>query len=57
MTEQEEIDELADRLDSLLVSGLSRLRHGRTDDALLLLQEALKTAQRLPKKEPSGEGS
>ncbi|WP_156527793.1 hypothetical protein [Bradyrhizobium stylosanthis] len=36
-----------DRLLALLDSGLAAYRHGRTDDALLLLQEALKTARAL----------
>ena len=52
-----EVEELTARLDSLLVTGLGNIRHGRADEALIILQEALKTAQQLPKKEPGGDGS
>lgn len=45
-----DVEELTARLDSLIVSGIGAIRHGRADDALLLLQEALKAAQQLPKK-------
>jgi hypothetical protein len=50
-----EVDELVDRLDSLLVTGLSQLRSGNADETLMVLQEALQTAQRLPMKADSDE--
>lgn len=40
----------ADRLLALLDVGLEQIRKGDGDAALLALQEALKSAERLPKK-------
>lgn len=40
----------ADRLLNLLDIGLEQLRKGDGDSTLLALQEALKTAERMPKK-------
>jgi hypothetical protein len=45
-----ETDQAADRLLELLDIGLKQLKSGDGDSALLALQEALKTANRLPKK-------
>jgi uncharacterized OB-fold protein len=46
-----EIDEAADRMESLLVAGLGELRANRVTETLLILQEVLATARKLPKKE------
>lgn len=43
-------DEEADRLLALLDVGLQQLRKGDGQSAVLALQEALQTAQRMPKK-------
>jgi hypothetical protein len=52
---QPEVDALADRIEQLLVSGLSSLRRGNAVDALLIVQEALETAQQLPTKKGPAE--
>lgn len=43
-------DKEADRLMALLDVGLEQLRKGDGQSAILALQEALQTAERLPKK-------
>lgn len=43
-------DEIAERLLQLLDVGLAAVRDDDEDAALLALQEAMKTAERLPKK-------
>jgi hypothetical protein len=47
---RDDIDEVVDRLDKLLVTGLGELRSNRIVETLLILQEALATAEQLPKK-------
>lgn len=49
MTTQE-VDAACDRLDRLLVDGMALIRKGDADGALLILQEALKTANQMPKR-------
>lgn len=43
-------DEEADRLMALLDVGLEQVRRGDGQSAILALQEALRTAERMPKK-------
>jgi hypothetical protein len=53
MTEQEKRDEAnrqADRLMVMLDLALQAVREGRGDDAVMIMQEADKTAKKIPQK-------